>query len=110
MSAYEDALLVDDASSEQRLTLAAERLERCEGVVMLDGVVALRPTPDAIRCEVLDRTPSAHRCAEEYKVLIENAGRRLARSRLADQLPRRPLQWAVVEACGAGTLELWPGQ
>jgi hypothetical protein len=108
VSAYQDALVVDDGSSEQHLRLASEMLERCEGVVMLDGVVALRPTPDAILCEVIERTPSAHRCAEEFKVLIENAGRRLARSRLAGQLPRRPLRWSVVEDCGSGTVALWP--
>lgn len=109
MLAYQDALVIDDASSGQRLVLAAEMLERCEGVVMLDGVVALRPTPDAILCEVIERTPSAHRCAEEFKVIIENAGRRLARSRLAGRLPRRPLRWSVVKDCGSGTVELWPG-
>jgi hypothetical protein len=53
MSAYKDALTIDAQSSEQRLALAADVPDRCEGVVMLDGVVALRPTPDAILCEVL---------------------------------------------------------
>jgi len=109
MPAYKHALVIDDASSEQRLLLAAKVLDRCEGVVMLDGVIALRPTPGAILCEVIDPTPAAHRCAEEFKVLVENAGHTLARSKLASRLPRRPLQWLVVEDDGAGTVELWPG-
>jgi hypothetical protein len=109
MSAYKHALVIDDASSEQRLAFAAEVLERCEGIVMLDGVVALRPTPGAILCEVIDPMPTAHRCAEEFKVLVENAGRTFARSKLASRLPRRPLQWLVVEDDGTGTVELWPG-
>jgi hypothetical protein len=109
ISAYKHALVVDDTSSEQRLALAAEVLDRCKGVVMLDGVVALRPTPDAILCEVIDPMPTSHRCAEEFKVLVENAGRMLAGSKLASRLPRRPLQWLVVEDNGTGTAELWPG-
>jgi len=109
MSAYRHALVIDDAASEQRLAFAAEVLERCEGIVMLYGVVALRPTPGATLCEVIDPMPTAHRCAEEFKVLVENAGRTLARSKLASRLPCRPLQWLVVEDDGAGTVELWPG-
>jgi len=108
MSAYKQALIVDDDSSEQRLLLAADVLKRGEGVVMLDGVVALRPTPDAILCEVIDPTPTAHRCAEEFKVLVENAERGLAKSKLARLLPRKRLEWIVVDDYGTGTIELWP--
>lgn len=110
MAAYKHALAIDDDSSEQRLLLAAGMLERCEGVVMLDGNVALRPTPRVIFCEVIDREPAAHRCAEEFKVLVENAQRRVAQSKLAARLPRRPLHWLVVEDYGTGTLELWPAR
>ena len=107
MSAYRDALVVDDTSSEQRLDLAAQVLLRCEAVVLLDGVVALRPDAGAIICEVIDPTPNSHRCAEEFQVLVENAGRQLANSRLAKRLPKRPLRWVVVDDYGTGTLELW---
>lgn len=106
-SAYEQALVIDDTSSDQRIALAADRLDRCEGIVLLDGVVALRPTPSVIRCEVIDPTPSAHRCAEEFKVLVENAGRRLSGSKLAARLPRRPLMWMVVEVSESGVAESW---
>jgi hypothetical protein len=108
MSAYKHALVVDNASSERRLALAAAVLDRCDGVVMFDGVVALRPTPGAIMCEVIDPAPSEHRCAEEFKVLVENASRSLANSKLAERLPRRPLKWLVVADCGSRTEELWP--
>jgi hypothetical protein len=59
MSAYENALVVDDTSSDERLALAAEVLDHCKEVVMLDGVVALRPTADAILCEVIDPMPNS---------------------------------------------------
>lgn len=108
MSAYKHALTVDDSSSEQRLALAVQVLDRCEGVVMLEGVVALRPTPSAILCEVIDPMPTAHRCAEEFKVLVENASRGLFSSKLGSRLPQRPLQWLVVDDYGTGTVELWP--
>jgi hypothetical protein len=107
-STYKHALVVDETSSEQRLLQAAEMLDRCESIVMLKGVVALRPTPDAVFCEVVDLMPNSHRCAEEFKVLIENAERGLAGSKLASLLPRRPLQWRVVGDYGTGTVELWP--
>jgi len=106
-SSYEHALGIDDTSSEQSLALAADRLERCQGIVMLDGVIALRPMPGVIRCEVIDPTPSTHRCEEEFKVLVENAYRRLAGSRLAARLPRRPFKWLVVENRESGIVELW---
>jgi hypothetical protein len=108
MSAYRDALIVDDNSSDQRLDLAAAVLDRCEGVVLLDGMVALRPTPRAIICEVIDPAPAAHRCAEEFKVLVENASFSFANSKLEERLPSRPLEWVVVDDYGSGTVELWP--
>ena len=109
MSAYKHALIVDDTSSEQRLALAAKVLDDCSGVILLEGMVALRPTPAAILCEVIDPMPTAHGCAEEFKVLVENAGRVLARSKFASRLPHRPLRWLVVEDNGTGTVELWSG-
>jgi hypothetical protein len=107
MSAYKDALVVDDTSSDQRLDLAGQVLAQCESVVLLYGVVALRPTPGEIICEVIDPAPNSHRCAEEFKVLAENAGRALSGSRLAARLPSRPLKWVVVDDYGTGTVELW---
>ena len=106
-SGYEQALFVDDASSEQRLAKAAELLGSRGGIVMLDGVIALRPGPVEIRCEVIDPDPSAHRCAEEFKVLVENAARRLAGSKLATRLPLKPMRWLVVEAGNSGIVDLW---
>jgi hypothetical protein len=83
MPAYPHALGVDESASARRLAEAATRLERSVGIVMLPGVVALRPTPHAICCEVIDPMPDAHRWAEEFWVLIENASHALARSMLA---------------------------
>jgi hypothetical protein len=108
MSAYKHALLIDDAPETPSLLLAAKALEHCDNVVMLNGIVALRPTSNAILCEVIDPTQDAHRCAEEFKVLIENAERSLAKSKLASLLPNRSLKWLVVSDNGTEAVELWP--
>jgi GNAT superfamily N-acetyltransferase len=44
----------------------------------------------------MDPTPAAHRCANEYDVLVENAQRALETSRLRDQLPNLPRRWSMV--------------
>ena len=109
MSDHRDALAIDDDSSDERIALAAERLRSGKGVVLLGKMLALRPTHVAIRCEVIDPMLGAHRCAEEFKVLVENAARALAASKLGSLIADRPLQWVVVEERGNGMLELWPG-
>ncbi len=108
MSAYKDALVIDATSSAERLALAAQALSNGEGIVLLEKSVALRPTTGAIMCDVIDPMPRSHRCAEEFRVLVENAKRALAASKLAGLLPNKPLQWRVVEDCGTGIEELWP--
>lgn len=96
MSAHQHPLVIDDTSSTESLLLAAEMLDQCTGVVMLNDMIALHPTAIAIMCEVIDPTPNAHRCAEEFKVLVENAERNLFKSKLADLLPQKPLNWVVI--------------
>jgi hypothetical protein len=73
---------------------------------MEPGLV-LRPSAREIRCEVFDSTVAAHRCEEEYKVMVENAARALGRSKLGAMLPDRPLRWVVVEDRGSGAVEAW---
>jgi hypothetical protein len=109
MSTYREALAIDDDSSDERIALAVEMLNSGQGVVLLGNTLALRPAKVGIRCEVIDPLPGAHRCAEEFKVLIENAGRALAASKLGRLIPSQSLQWVVVEEHGGRTLELWPG-
>jgi hypothetical protein len=108
MSASRRTLMIDETSSQERLLLAAELLDRCEADVVLNGAIAIHCTADAVLCEVMDPTPGAHRCAEEFKVLVENAARDLAQSKLAPLLPNRPLRWVVVDDHGTGTVQLWP--
>ena len=107
MSAYRDAVAIDADSSDQRLDLAAEILTGGSGVVMVDQIVALRPTPTHLLCEVVDPMPSSRRCQNEFEALVENARRVLDSSRLRDRLPNLPRKWLVVEDCGMTTLELW---
>jgi hypothetical protein len=109
MHAQPDALPIDAGSSRENLERAAGILAGETGVVLYERTVALCPARHSIRCEVLDDPHGAHRCAEEYKVLIENAGRRLSASCLAPFLPRKPLTWAVVVDSGNGAVEVWPG-
>ncbi len=107
MSAYRDALSVDAEASEQRLALAGGILRDGDGVVLLEGILALRPTPNALLCEVIDPTPSIRRSGDEYEVLVEGARRLLEASRLRAQLPSIRREWLVVDDHGMGTLELW---
>jgi len=102
-----DAFVVDDTATPERLAQAADLLDRCTGIVMLMPAIVLRPGVREIRCEVVDPAPAAHRCEEEYKVLVENAARSLVRSKLGALLPDRPLRWAVVEQREGGMVEAW---
>ena len=70
-----EAFVVDDTATPERLAQAVDLLNRCTGVVLLMPAILLRPSVREIRCEVVDPTPAAHRCEEEYKVLVENAAR-----------------------------------
>jgi len=107
MSACRDALAIDAEASAERLALAAQILAGREGVVMLEGAVALRSTSALLLCEVVDPMPSARRCAAEYEVLVENAQRALEASKLRQLLPDLPRRWSVVEVHASGTTEVW---
>lgn len=113
MSAYKEVLVIEPGASDARLSLARAWLAGGSGVVMLGDDLALRSTGDELICEVVDLTPSAHRCANEYEVMVENAQRALHASGLDHVLPRLPCKWLVVEDCGTGVAELWrapPGE
>jgi len=102
-----ETLVIGPGASEQRLALAADLLERCEGIVVVEGIGTLTPGPDAIECAITEPMPGASRCEEEYKVLVENASRALHANPLGAHLPDRPLRWSVVDDNGAGVIELW---
>lgn len=108
MSAYKNALAIDDSSSEQSISLAVELLELGDEVVLYNDVLALRLEAGNILCEIIDPYPTSHRCAEEFKVLIENAQRTLADSKIGHRLQHKQFRWLVVEDNGTGTIELWP--
>ena len=91
--------------SEQRL--AAKTLAAGESVVLFEGTLVLRPARGELVCEVVDPTPAARRCANEYEVLVENAQRALEASKLGALLPGIRRRWLVVGDSGAGTTELW---
>jgi len=109
MNLYTHALKIDESSSQQDLESAIANLNLCETIILiLEGQrIALRPTTSKIYCEVVDTNPMSHRCAEEFKVMVENAKRSLTRSKLANHLPNKPRQWLVVEECNGHAEELW---
>ena len=107
MTSHRDVVAVDAEASAQQLALAAEILAARSGVIILAGMVALRPTRTELLCEVIDPMPSSHRCANEYEVLVENARRALEASKLQELLRDLPCRWSVVEECGSGARELW---
>ncbi len=107
MSRDKNALAIETGDSDQRFALAAKTLAAGNSVVMFEGTLVLRPVRSELLCEVVDPTPSARRCANEYEVLVENAQRALETSKLATLLPHRRRQWLVVADVGTGTTELW---
>ena len=88
-------IAIDGASSAAQLLEAAAIIERCDGSVVFAGLVSLSASPKEIRCEVIDPSPGAHRCAEEFAVLKENAARALEGSAFARMLPARPRRWVA---------------
>jgi hypothetical protein len=107
VSAYPEALRIDSGAAPERLRLAAEALWESSRVVLLDDSVALHSSPRELVCEVIEPAGEAHRCAEEYKVMVENAARALEASPLAALLPERPRQWRVMESDGTRVNEVW---
>ena len=107
MPADRDAFAVDADSPAERLALAAEILSGGRGVVLLEGVVALRSARTHLLCEVVDPAPSERRCENEFGVLVENARRMLEASKLRSFLPDLPQTWRVVEDNGTDLVELW---
>jgi hypothetical protein len=97
-----ETLVVGPGASEQRLALAADLLERCEAIVIVEGIARLTPKPDFIECAIEEPIPGASRCEEEYRALIENATRALDATRLGAHLPDRPLRWVIVDDDEAG--------
>jgi hypothetical protein len=103
MSAYRDALHIKSDESGSRLTLAQDLLTTGQGVVVLNGVLALRSNGHEILCEVISNGPSA-----DFSSEVASAKDVLARSTLG--LPSAAgiaLQWIVVDDYGTGTQELW---
>ena len=72
MSVYKDALHVSSSEIGPRLQLASELLAGRGAVVVLDGLLALRPARDEILCEVISSgslTPQAQ--VQNAKRLLE---------------------------------------
>ena len=102
MSAYKDALHIKSDESGGRLALAQELLATGQGVVVLDGVVALRPSGRELLCEVISDGSGTGFASE-----VASARELLARSTLGLSASTRKLQWLVVDDYGTGTQELW---
>ncbi|MGC3980220.1 MAG: hypothetical protein QM808_03085 [Steroidobacteraceae bacterium] len=107
MFAYDNALSIDGNASAHSLAVAADRLINRKGVVLLDDKLALRPTHSRLYCEVIDPEPSAHRCEQEYAVLVENARRIFEASSLSALLSDVPRLWLVVAETNGQWVQVW---
>ena len=105
MSMDRHAFQVEVGATEARCRLAAEALRDDGARVLFGDALALSRHGHRIVCEVVESPGSVHRCAEEYAVLVENARRALAASRLQPLLPALPMTWVVVEDDGTGAVE-----
>jgi hypothetical protein len=106
----EETLVIDDASTDAQLALAAERLAHCRGAVAFEGIATLVPRPREIECRIAAPNAGFARCEDEYRVAVENAARALESSRLHGLLPNRPLLWVVVEDGSEDVKWLWRAQ
>jgi hypothetical protein len=107
MSAYRKALQIDMDASRSRIDLAESLLRRNEGTVLLAQLIALRPEPHRIVCEVIDDSVDSRRSPEEYEQLVAAAREFLTGSPLGHAVAKRTLEWVVVADTGTGTVELW---
>lgn len=80
-------------------------MQRQETIIVIEGDLTLRVSEAAIVCELTDPDPTSHRCAEEYRVMVENAARRLEASGALARIPDRPRRWRVVDAAGEAVVE-----
>jgi hypothetical protein len=101
MSAYKDALHLTSADQGPRLALAAEILAEGSGVVVLDGVLALRYASDKIQCEVISSG------ATPPDIQVEAAKRLLQMATLRRVVDSDKCEWLLVDDYGTGTVELW---
>jgi len=111
MTLYAYTIGIDEELAESETDLVAHLLNHRNSLMLLvdDQMITVRDTPNELICELIDTMPNSHRCVEEFKVLVENAKRSLADSELARYLPRKTMQWRVVENGNNGRVELWPG-
>lgn len=108
MDYYDHALRIDSASSAQRIALAADLLNNCEAVVLLNDSVALRPSPSEIVCEVIDPGTWQQRSSDDYRAMVAEAASILRNSALFHLLAPKSLRWLVVDNYGMGIGVLWP--
>lgn len=76
--------------------------------MLVDQRLALRPTEDALLCEVITRLPEASRSDSAMREEVKAAQELLASSTLADVVKRSSLKWLVVDDYGNGTIQVWP--
>lgn len=100
-------LAIDPDAPVEQLEQAARMLSTGTGTVVLNGALILRSSAARLLCDVIDPEPRSRRCENEFAVLLENAQRMLASSRLAPYLPGIPRVWRVVEETDTGTTVLW---
>jgi hypothetical protein len=103
--AYQDAFQISSAVDNNRLSLAQSLINDGSGVVIFNGVVALRQTDSGVICEVLHSTINGD---DGYATEVYDAQNLLCESVLWSTLSGFELEWIVVEGYGMGAVKLWP--
>jgi hypothetical protein len=98
MGAYKDALHITGEETGSRASLAVDALTTRRGVVVLDGLLALRPEADHITCEVI----ASSMAPSQYRSAIEDGQSLLNRSTIFNAISGTTLLWVLVEDYGTG--------
>lgn len=110
MSVDKEALRIDPQAPIEHVAYAVQALQRGAAVVHFHGMVEIYFTDGELRGDVIDPESGAHRCEEEFKVLVENAARLLEQTELGAQLRLDAMRWRVVRTDGDRIHVLWPAR
>lgn len=110
MNAFQDSLHIDRAASQERISLAASLIQSSEGSVVLENVLALWPSKESLRCEVID-TSMTEKSELEYMQMVSMAKDLLDQysELIGAAIGNRPKTWSVVYDYGMGRATKWSG-
>lgn len=108
MNPAPDLLKLSSDASPEQVEAALQALIEDQLVVRLGEDLQLSLAGRTLRCDVLEQAGSAHRCAFEYEVMVENARRTFEASAIAQSLSGWPQRWRVILVQEEDVLTVWP--